>query len=165
MFNEIIPLDLGEKWIGSLWKQLNAFRKRREKELNSINNVVLFSDPLKLAEVYVEPYCQEINPADRHDEEFLTSKQPLFKKISEFLASKNFQQGNNQLFILSDAGMGKTSSLVMMKLIYLSSFWPKEYSCHLEKISAGTIENIKNIGKRISYKSIDKYKIIENHVE
>lgn len=148
MFNEIIPLDLGEKWIGSLWKQLNAFRKRREKELNSINNVVLFSDPLKLAEVYVEPYCQEINPADRHDEEFLTSKQPLFKKISEFLASKNFQQGNNQLFILSDAGMGKTSSLVMMKLIYLSSFWPKEYSCHLEKIGAGTIENIKNIDNK-----------------
>jgi len=68
----------------SLWKQLNSYRKKREHELNAINNSVLFNDPLKLAEVYVEPYCQEVNPADRHDEEFFTSKQPLFKKISDF---------------------------------------------------------------------------------
>lgn len=143
MFNEVIPLELGERWIQSLWKQLSGFRRKRTSELNAINNSVLFSDPLKLAEVYVEPYCQEVNPADRHDEEFFTSKQPLFKKISEFLKLKNFQQGNNQLFILSDAGMGKTSSLVIMKLIYLSSFWPKEYVCHLEKINEKTIENIR----------------------
>ena len=89
MFNEVIPLELGERWIQSLWKQLRGFRRKRVSELNAINNSVLFSDPLKLAEVYVEPYCQEVNPADRHDEEFFTSKQPLFKKISEFLKLKN----------------------------------------------------------------------------
>lgn len=145
ILNEVIPLDLGEKWILALWRQLKVYRKKRELELNKINNSVLFSDPFSLAEVYVEPYCQEVNPADRHDEDFFTSRQPLFKKISEFLKIRNFQQGNNQLFILSDAGMGKTSSLVMMKLIHLSSFWPKEYACHLEKLNEETLGNILEI--------------------
>ena len=111
----------------------------------AINNSVLYSDPLNLAEVYIEPYCKEANPADRHDEDFFTSKEPLFKKIVEFLKLKSYQQGNNQLFILSDAGMGKTSSLVMMKLIYLSSFWPKEYACYLEKLNEHTLKNISKI--------------------
>jgi hypothetical protein len=145
MFNDVIPLNLGEKWILALWKQLKSFRKKRENELNEINNTVLFTDPLRLIEVYVEPNCQEVNPADRHDEDFFTSKQPLFKKISEFLSIRSFQQGNNQLFILSDAGMGKTSSLVIMKLLFLSSFWPKEFACRLEKLNEGTVETIRNI--------------------
>lgn len=124
---------------------MKGYRKKRELELNALNNSILFSDPMKLAEFYVEPYCQEVNPADRQDEDSFTSKQPLFKKISEFLRIKSFQQGNNQLFILSDAGMGKTSSLVMLKLIYLSSFWPKEYECHVEKLNEKTIEKISEI--------------------
>ena len=145
MLNEIIPLNLSEKWISSLWKQLNAKRKKREAELEHINNSVLYSDPLDLAKVYVEPSCQEVNPADRHDEDHFLSKQPLFQMISKFLAMKSYQQGNNQLFVLSDAGMGKTSSLVMMKLINLTNFWPNEYACHLEKLGRDTLDNLNKI--------------------
>ncbi|WP_230970971.1 NACHT domain-containing protein [Nitrogeniibacter aestuarii] len=148
MLTEIIPLDLGDKWLKSLWAHIGRIRKKRHSELNSINNVILFSDPLELAEVYVEPCCQEVNPADRHDEDFFISKQPLFRKIEEFLKAKSFQQGNNQLFILSDAGMGKTSSLVMIKLLHLSPFWPKGYSCHLEKLGEDTINRISAIENR-----------------
>ena len=52
---------------------------------------------------------------------------------------KTHQRGNNQLFILSDAGMGKTSFLVMFKLLHFTSFWPKDYNCILMKIGEETI--------------------------
>ncbi len=145
MLPELIPLKLSERWITSLWKQLSTYRKSRGIELDKVNNSILYSDPLALAAVYVEPYCQEINPADRHDEDFFVAREPLFRKISEFLRMKSYQQGNNQLFILSDAGMGKTSSLVMLKLIHLSSFWPKGYSCVIEKLGAETLDSILQI--------------------
>jgi len=49
------------------------------------------------------------------------------------------------MFILSDAGMGKTSLLVMLKLSYLSSFWPKSYNCELFKISEKSLEEIEKL--------------------
>ncbi|WP_020481300.1 NACHT domain-containing protein [Methylomonas sp. MK1] len=145
MSEDIISLSLGEKWITALWKKLSSIKKTRESELNKINDEILFSDPLELAKVYIEPFCQEVNPADRHDEDFFISREPLFKKISEFLRLKTYQQGNNQLFILSDAGMGKTSFLVMLKLLHLTSFWPKGYHCVLEKLSENTLLKISDI--------------------
>ncbi len=144
----MISLNLGEKWIRSLCKQLFYLRRNKQKELNKINDNILYSDPLDLAKVYIEPFCQEVNPADRHDEDFFITKEPLFKKISEFLKLPCFQQGNNQLFILSDAGMGKTSSLVMIKLLELSSFWPKQYSCFLEKLNPDTLINLSKIDNK-----------------
>lgn len=144
----VIPLELGEKWINKLWRKLDSARKARRDELNEINDYVLFSDPLKLAEVYIEPFCQEVNPADRHDEDFFAAKEPLFKKVSEFLRLKTYQQGNNQLFILSDAGMGKTSCLVMLKLLHLTSLWPKGYKCVLEKLNETTLERLSELEER-----------------
>ena len=78
----MINIELGDKWLSFLWRKLSSIRKQRSAELNEINDSILFSDPLELAKVYVEPYCQEVNPADRHDEEFFTAREPLFKKGS-----------------------------------------------------------------------------------
>jgi len=117
-------------------------KHKREIQFNQINDQILFSDPLELAKCYIEPHCQEINPADRLDDDFFVSKEPIFKKIEDFIKMQTFQQGNNQLFILSDAGMGKTSFLVMFKLLSLTSFWPKGYYCHLLKLNDKSIDNI-----------------------
>jgi hypothetical protein len=46
------------------------------------------------------------------------------------------------MFILADAGMGKTSLLLMLKLGHLLSFWPKGYDCLLLKLGADTLERL-----------------------
>lgn len=51
--------------------------------------------------------------------------------------------GHTQLFILSDAGMGKTSLLLMLKLAHLFSFWPKRYNCLLLKLGPDTLERLR----------------------
>lgn len=143
-----LPLQLGEKWLTALVAKLMSVRKYKNSELDYINDKILFSNPLNLAKVYVEPFCQEVNPADRHDEDFFVAKEPIFKKINDFFRTKTFQQGNNQLFLLSDAGMGKTSFLVMLKLLHLSSFWLKDYDCHLKKLNEATIKEIQKIDNK-----------------
>ena len=145
MADELIDLDLSEKWLSLLWNRLLSIRKKRLSALSEINDTILYRDPLELAKVYIEPFCQEVNPADRHDEDFFTAREPLFRKVSEFLKLRTFQQGNNQLFILSDAGMGKTSFLVMLKLLHLTSFWPKSYYCALLKLGENTLAAINKV--------------------
>lgn len=142
---ELLSFGLGFNWITQLYEKLERIQKKRIKELNDINDI-MYGDPLELARYYVEPDCQEINPADRHEEDFLVAKEPVYKKIDEFLRAKNLdQQGNNQMFILSDAGMGKTSLLVMLKLLNLTSFWPKNTNCVLKTISTKSLTDIQMI--------------------
>jgi len=134
-----------ENWIEQLYKKLIHIKKKKIKELDEINDI-MYGDPLELAKYYVEPDCQEINPADRHEEDFLVSREPIHKKIKEFFKAKKLDQpGNNQMFILSDAGMGKTSLLVMLKLRNLTSFWPKNTSCVLKKLGKETLDEIDEV--------------------
>ena len=94
----------------------------------------MFGDPVELAKYYVEPDCQEMNPADRHEEDRMVVKQPVMEKINEFLEQPSFQLGSNQLFVLSDAGMGKSALLAMLKLMHMTKFWPQDRNCVLKKI-------------------------------
>ena len=52
------------------------------------------------------------------------------------------RDGRSQLFILADAGMGKTSLLLMLKLMHLFDFWPKRYHCLLLKLGESSLERI-----------------------
>ncbi len=142
---ELLSFGLGLNWITQLYKKLQHIKKKRSKELNMINDIMP-GDPLELAKYYVEPNCQEINPADRHEEDFLVSSEPVYKKIDEFFRAKCLNHpGNNQMFILSDAGMGKTSLLVMLKLLHLTSFWPKNTDCVLKAFGPKTLADIQLI--------------------
>jgi len=142
---ELISFNLGINWVERLYKKLKHNQKKRIKELDEINDI-MYGDPLELAKYYVEPNCQEINPADRYEEDFLVSSEPIYKKITEFLRAKKLDQpGNNQMFILSDAGMGKTSLLVMLKLLHLTSFWPKNTTWVLKILGKEALEKIKEI--------------------
>lgn len=143
-------IDLISKanWIVALVQKLGKIKKTRATELDKINDEILFDDPIALAQSYVEPYCQEINPADRFDEDFFAAREPVFKKVNEFLKTKPKQQGGKHLFILSDAGMGKTSFLVMLKLLHVTSFWPKSYNCVLLKLGESTLAEIEALSEK-----------------
>ena len=131
----------------TIWKRE---RSKREKELDEINNT-FNTDVDKLVNEYIFPDCQSHSPAD-YDEDGPMSQVriPIFNFLNNFLspASHSSRDGSNQLFLLSDAGMGKTSLLVMLKVLHMFSFFPKGYECALLKLDQDTIPKIKNISKR-----------------
>ncbi len=134
------------KLIASLFDKLKTIRHDRKNELNALANV--FGDAEELAKFYIEPQCQHANPANEDEDEpasIVTS--PVFNTINRFL-NGDFavrDDGRNVLYILADAGMGKTSLLMMLKLSHLTSFWPKNYDCVLLKLGKGSIHEINNI--------------------
>ncbi|MCP4151367.1 MAG: pentapeptide repeat-containing protein [bacterium] len=145
---ELVSFGMGADWIVKLYKKLKSIRKKNVKALNEINDI-MYSDPLELAKYYVEPGCQESNPADRREDDFLVAREPIYKKIDEFFKARKLDQpGNNQLFVLSDAGMGKTSLLAMLKLLHLTSFWPKNTDCILRKLGTETLAEISAVGNK-----------------
>jgi formylglycine-generating enzyme required for sulfatase activity len=146
----IIPLELGADWIARLFKQLSKISKKKKEELEKIKDIMGGGiDPLDLVKCYVEPQSQEINPADSADEDFNVSRQSTFEKLNEFVETRNLTNpGNNVMFILSDAGMGKTSLLAMLKLIRLTSFWPRQYECELFKLGEKTLKDVENIDEK-----------------
>ena len=136
---------MGAKWISQLWGRLREIRKSHARELEEINTII-FGDPLEIAEYYIEPDCQERNPTDQDVEPHLIVSVPVMKKIDQFFqAEKIFHHGNNQMFILSDAGMGKTALLTMLRLLHLMSFWPKEKDCVLKKLRKETLREVSEI--------------------
>ena len=127
-----------------LVKRLNAKRNDKAKELAEMGDV--FSDPVLLSKYYVVPNCQHHNPADYHEDEGARSdlRTPFFDYISDFLEKEvTLRNGSHQLFILADAGMGKTSALMMLKLAHLFNFWQAEYDCLLLKLDTGTLEKLR----------------------
>jgi formylglycine-generating enzyme required for sulfatase activity len=144
---EPVTSYISSSWLGPLWKKLKAIRGEREQEIQRIKSE--FDDPYDLARFYVEPNCQQHNPADREEDQEPRSAvtSPVFKTINGFLEGDYAvtRSGKNQMFILSDAGMGKTSLLVMLKLTYLTSFWPQHHHCELLKLGPDTLDRIKAI--------------------
>ena len=125
-----------------LVQRLTSRSNNRAKEIAAIANV--FSDPLLLAKYYIVPNCQHHNPADYHEDEGARSdlRTPVFDYLSAFL-KKKVTHGSQQLFILADAGMGKTSVLMMLKLVHLCNFWPPDYDCLLLKLGTDTLGTLR----------------------
>ncbi|HRD64812.1 MAG TPA: formylglycine-generating enzyme family protein [Candidatus Competibacter sp.] len=131
-------------WIKPLAKKLKGIRDARTQEINNISNT--FGDPKPLVRYYVEPKCQHHNPADYHEDEAPISfvKTPVFTTINDFLNREvTIRDGRTQMFILADAGMGKTSLLVMLKLTHLLRFWPSDYDCLLLKLGPDSLDVIR----------------------
>ncbi|HEX7891308.1 MAG TPA: pentapeptide repeat-containing protein [Ramlibacter sp.] len=136
--------QLAQGWVSLLWQKLTNLRREREKELNALADI--FGDPVELARFYIEPDCQQVNPADYLEDEAIV-REPLFNRIQTFISGASTRQ-NNQLFILSDAGMGKTSALLMLKLGHMMSFWPKDYDCVLLKLGSKSLEDISAVNEK-----------------
>ena len=144
---EPVSSYISSSWLKPLWKKLKAIRGEREQEIQRIKNE--FVDPYDLARWYVEPNCQHHNPADHLEDKEPRSaiKSLVFKTVSDFLEGDYAvtDGGRNQMFILSDAGMGKTSLLVMLKLAHLTRFWPQQHHCELLKLGSDTLDRVKAI--------------------
>lgn len=129
------------KTLKPLIKALDRIRGQRAEEIRKISDT--FTDAKELARYYVEPKCQHHNPAD-HDEDnepISHVRSPVFETINNFLSGdKPVKGGSNQMFVLSDAGMGKTSLLMMLRLTHLMSFWPKGYDCKILKLGNDTLD-------------------------
>ncbi len=107
----------------------------------------IFGNCKELAKFYIQPDCQQVNPADElEDETISTIRAGVFETINKFLNRDIVtRDGASQMFILADAGMGKTSLLMMVKLSHLMAFWPKNYQCRLLKLGASTLNDIEKI--------------------
>jgi len=132
-------------WIKPLAKRLQRIWEKRSAQLAAISNT--FGDPRPLASCYIEPRVQHHNPADYHEDEDAISyvRAPAFETINRFLSGDTpVGGGQTKLFILSDAGMGKTSLLLMLELAHLFSFWPRPYRCELLKLGPDSLDTIQS---------------------
>lgn len=140
--------NLPSDWLKRLRRVYPALEKKVEVERKLDEIAESFQDPKALVGLYVEPECQSINPADRdEDEEFdNVPREAIFSKFCGFFNGRSTARlGKNQYFVLSDAGMGKTSLLVMLQLLYYGGFWPQGYTFSLKRLGNDTLSSVKEI--------------------
>jgi formylglycine-generating enzyme required for sulfatase activity len=129
--------------LGKLSKMLGRIRGARRVERVAIENE--FAGRLgDLHKYYVVPDLQDKDPPDeRNSPSLILSRQSAFGLFDEFLSRElRTDGGNNCLFFLGDAGMGKTSLLVMLKYRHLTSFLPTSADCVLIKLGHDTLERV-----------------------
>ncbi len=142
MPDPVISIGLAKGWIQKLLALWGQIRSERHAEIEEIKNV--FGDPELLAPYYVEPDCQPFNPADYHEGEPIRAfRQPIRDWLNRFLEGPYLERdGRNTVFLLSDAGMGKSSLLMMLKLTHLSGFWPNSLRFVLLKLGRETLDEV-----------------------
>ncbi|HIF9103148.1 TPA: pentapeptide repeat-containing protein [Photobacterium damselae] len=140
-----ISTKVATKLLKTLTQVLKNSVDKRNKELVRINDI--FGNCEELAKFYIQPDCQQVNPADELEDETISSiRAGVFETINKFFNRDIVtRDGASQMFILADAGMGKTSLLMMVKLSHLMAFWPKNYECKLLKLGSTTLSDINKI--------------------
>lgn len=94
---ELINFKFAQNWLPKLLKLMMDKRAERSKEIESIADV--FDDPIELSKYYVEPFCQQFNPANYDDEDRTLVKEGIFKRIESFLGGGYLSSGKH-LFVL-----------------------------------------------------------------
>ncbi|WP_417916230.1 SUMF1/EgtB/PvdO family nonheme iron enzyme [Candidatus Electronema sp. JC] len=124
-------------------KRLSRLAGDRAQELNLLRDE--FGGAENLARFYVEPHVQERCPADRRRGlPAPAPREPAFSVLSRFLEGGQpvCRDGSHQLFLLAEAGMGKTSLLLMVKLLQLAGFWPPGCRCELFRLGPDSLAQI-----------------------
>jgi hypothetical protein len=137
---------LGEDWLEQLQSRSGPSAPAAEPDLHTRISDDFAINSVMLAKRYVEPDCQPQNPANyNEDNPFTEFRKPVHDFLNHFLHKAFVEKdGSHVLFVLSDAGMGKSSLLVMLKLTHLSKrFWPADTEVTLLKLKADTMEQIK----------------------
>lgn len=136
-------LKVASDWLS----KLGEIYKKRKDEKSTITDE-LYVNPDALAPLFVEPDLQPFNPADDEGEEESEFRTPVFNYIEKFILRGKKTDGRHQLFVLGDAGMGKSSLLAMIKLGYVNNFWPSKHMCVIHKLGDRTLDRIYDIRNR-----------------
>ncbi len=154
------------KGVARLWKHNQAQATAQSRAFSLINDT--FGDPLALAQSYIEPDLQNFSPAD--DPEDVTGSElrfPAFHHLDRWLAGT--RENNRRLLVLADAGMGKTSLLVMLKVAHLLGNWPDGIDVRLLKLGPTTLDDIKAIEAKnntvLLLDSLDEDATVRDRVE
>jgi len=146
----IEPLSfVSTKLAGQLLKRLKNITGDRAQELTLLGDE--FTDPYELAEFYIEPHIQAGNPTDRNRGVHLpVPRQSAFALLNKFIdgGKPKYRDGSHQMFLLSDAGMGKSSLLLMIKLMHLADFWPQGCHCALFSLKLDSLKQIERIANK-----------------
>ena len=123
-------------------KRLSRLAGDRAQELNLLRDE--FGSAEDLARSYVEPHLQERCPAQRLGVPAPAPREPAFSLLNRFLSGgqPSSRDGSHQLFVLAEAGMGKTSLLLLIKLLQLAGFWPPRCRCELFRLGADSLVQI-----------------------
>ena len=143
-----MELKLGVDWIQKLGKKLKEIGDERKAQIDEINRVLTI-DPYELARLYIEPSLQPYNPAnaesDGVDEEDIRFMIPSREWLDPFIQRGGRRDGRHVAFVLSDAGMGKTSLLAMLAMTAATDFWPTDIRFRLMKLGENSLDNIDEI--------------------
>ena len=140
----LADFKLAVDWIQKLAGVVKKGKDLQRKEIEQLSDDLVVK-PLDLARLFIAPDCQPYNPADHHEEDRLDAefRRPAFSFIQNFICSPAANSdGRSQLFILSDAGMGKTSLLAMFKMAHIYGFWPAKLNCVALKLGPGTLDSL-----------------------
>jgi hypothetical protein len=139
-------------FIGWAWRERRHRREQQQSELAELNHE-LSGDALALIHTYIVPNIVGSNPADvdedapRSPSLANVSAANIFSQFFDPLTANNDDPGSNVLFVLADAGMGKTSILKMLRLDYLGLAkigvrWPSGRDCQVHKLQRGTLPKL-----------------------
>ncbi|MCI5211928.1 MAG: hypothetical protein D3910_24830, partial [Candidatus Electrothrix sp. ATG2] len=137
------------EWVKQLYRQLKQFTDERAQELSQLGDD--FPAPLELTRFYVEPCLQPYRPLPRRSG--VASPDPCqsaFSLLNSFFASgpPYRRDGSHQLILLGEPGAGKSSFLLVIKLMQLAGFWSKNYNCQLVTLDEHTLDRIRAMGNK-----------------
>ena len=141
LYDYKVPVD----WIARLVNVPFWLREKRKAEVALVSKELILNVKEDLVPLFIEPDLQPYNPADESYED-QTFRTPVFNHLEFFIKGDKVRaDGRRQLFILADAGMGKTSVLAMMKWGHIHDFWPNKFACQVMKLGSETIDRIEEI--------------------
>lgn len=138
-----IAFQFARDAVTRLAKKLASIRRARAEEFQAISRE--FGPVHLLPDLYIAPDLQSHTPSEQGVEfRRMAVTIPALTAIEKFFsARRNIEpRSDDRLFVLGDAGMGKTSLLVMLRLLELASFFPPAYKTLLLKADANTIPRL-----------------------
>jgi hypothetical protein len=115
-----------------------AIQTNASEQLAAIDRI--FGSSELFVPFYVTPKAQNLNPADQEeDESGLITRNNIFELLDDYLARPHF----SHTFILSDAGMGKTSLLVILKLAHIYKLVNADVHVSLLKLGSNSAADIR----------------------
>jgi hypothetical protein len=135
----VINIGIKSKEVLSpIWKK---FRSKKRTALNEIREIT-FIDPKIFEKCYIEPDCQNEIPPDKLKDEKVGSKKPVMEVLNNFVQKTDFQGQGEWLIVQSDAGMGKSALLAMLRYWHYKKKWKPRRYCVLKKLGDKTLDDI-----------------------